>query len=291
MKIYAILAITLAALSFSQASAEPVPSWIKDNAGWWAQGEISDDIFIQGIQYLIAEQIIDIPAVQAADQQSQEVPGWVKNVAGWWATDVINDEDFLASIQHLVKIGIITIHDDIDAAPQDETLHALQAELEECQEIKKVYQRLNCEDAAEDAITVFKYKRDTQPVQVGPINYYWKGLGSDGNSLETSKTGQAMLSIRMLAENAGSERIALNCTSPQICSYDVTDGSAAFKYSGMDFTNGQIVLNPGDSREFNMLFGPNIGYGGTQFVYDPTLNYHFRISEDFGSVEIPLHLK
>ena len=29
-----------------------IPSWIKNNAGWWAEGTIDDDSFVQGIQYL-----------------------------------------------------------------------------------------------------------------------------------------------------------------------------------------------------------------------------------------------
>ncbi len=31
---------------------EKIPSWIKNNAGWWAEGTIDDDSFVQGIQYL-----------------------------------------------------------------------------------------------------------------------------------------------------------------------------------------------------------------------------------------------
>jgi hypothetical protein len=81
------------------------------------------------------------------------------------------------------------------------------------------------------------------------------------------------------------------CTSPSICAYDVWDGSKAFKYSGMDFTSGEIVLNPGDTREFNILFGPNIGYGGTEFEYDSSKSYTFRINESFGSTNIPLELE
>ena len=94
----------------------------------------------------------------------------------------------------------------------------------------------------------------------------------------------------ILAENTSSEIVSLNCTSPQICSYDVWDGTMAFKYSGMDFTSGQIALNPGDSREFNILFGPNIGYGGTKFEYDSSKDYFFRILESWGNGEIPLNL-
>lgn len=35
-----------------------IPSWIKNNAGWWVEGMIDDASFIQGIQFLIKEGII-----------------------------------------------------------------------------------------------------------------------------------------------------------------------------------------------------------------------------------------
>ncbi|HUU49309.1 MAG TPA: peptidase [Nitrosopumilaceae archaeon] len=37
-----------------------VPSWIKSNAGWWADGQIDDESFVQGIQFLIKEGIMQI---------------------------------------------------------------------------------------------------------------------------------------------------------------------------------------------------------------------------------------
>ena len=37
-----------------------IPTWIKNNAGWWADGSIDDDSFIQGIQFLIKEGIMKI---------------------------------------------------------------------------------------------------------------------------------------------------------------------------------------------------------------------------------------
>ena len=37
-----------------------IPSWIKNNAGWWADGSIDDNSFVQGIQFLIKEGIMKI---------------------------------------------------------------------------------------------------------------------------------------------------------------------------------------------------------------------------------------
>ena len=176
-------------------------------------------------------------------------------------------------------------------AQSDSELTTLQAELEECQEIVRAYDRLNCEKAVKAKITLYEYKKDAQVHEVGPITFYWKGSGSEGNDFEVTGGGQAILNVRMLVENTGSnDNVSLSCTGPAICSYDVWNGEKSFKYSGTDFTNGQIVLKPGDSREFNMLFGPNIGYGGTTFEYDSSKQYVFRVSEPWGSLELPLDL-
>ena len=35
-----------------------VPDWVKNNAGWWADGLIDDDSFVSGIQWLISNGII-----------------------------------------------------------------------------------------------------------------------------------------------------------------------------------------------------------------------------------------
>ena len=43
-----------------EATGQSVPSWIKNNAGWWADGKISDQDFVKGIQYLVEKGIIKI---------------------------------------------------------------------------------------------------------------------------------------------------------------------------------------------------------------------------------------
>jgi len=44
--------------STSGQAETSIPDWIKNNAGWWADGQIDDDTFIQGIQFLIKAGII-----------------------------------------------------------------------------------------------------------------------------------------------------------------------------------------------------------------------------------------
>ncbi|MFL2906532.1 MAG: hypothetical protein ACJZ2C_03380 [Nitrosopumilus sp.] len=268
-----------------RASAEKVPSWIKNNAGWWANDDIDDDSFIQGIQFLIKEKILEISETTTADK-SDKIPAWVKNNAGWWAEGQITESDFLSGITHLVKTGIISVgNDSVDSASDIDPI------LAECQSIKSTYKRLNCEKEIKQKLEFIEFKQSSVGYGVGPITYYYPGIGNFGNEFEISSSGQAMLRLRILAENTGNDVVSLKCTGPSICSYDVWDGSKAFKYAGMDFVSGQIPINPGTSVIFNMMFGPNIGYGGNQFEYDSSKSYNFRVNENFGSIDIPLKIE
>jgi len=37
-----------------------IPDWVRNNAGWWSEGLISDEDFANGIQYLIQQGIISV---------------------------------------------------------------------------------------------------------------------------------------------------------------------------------------------------------------------------------------
>ena len=280
-------------------SAEGVPEWVKNNAGWWANGDIGESDFISGIQFLIEDGIIAVPQTEtSSSKKPNSVPEWVKNNAGWWANGDIGESDFISGIQFLVKTGLVSVSTNetttMESEPKDadSKLASLQAELEKCAEITRAYERLNCERDAKHQINIYSYKNNSQAFEVGPVTYYWSGLGTDGNSFEITSSGQALLNLRMLVENTGSDQNeSLFCTGPAICNYDITNGDKEYKYSQMDFTNGQIILKPGEPKIFNMMFGPNIGGGGTTFEYDSTKDYHYRINETFGSGSIPLNLE
>jgi hypothetical protein len=87
-----------------------IPEWIKNNAGWWADGSIDDNSFVQGIQYLIKEKIMKIPpTTQGTGSGGNEIPEWIKNNAGWWADGSIDDNSFVQGIQFLIKEGIMKL--------------------------------------------------------------------------------------------------------------------------------------------------------------------------------------
>ena len=41
-------------------AVDVVPAWIKNNAGWWAEGQIDDSSFVKGIQFLVKVGIIQV---------------------------------------------------------------------------------------------------------------------------------------------------------------------------------------------------------------------------------------
>jgi len=93
----------------AQAQNVYIPSWIKQNAGWWANNQIGDESFVQGLQYLIKEDILQIPKTLTETKTSQVIPSWIKQNAGWWAAGQISDESFVNGIQWLIKNGIIVV--------------------------------------------------------------------------------------------------------------------------------------------------------------------------------------
>ncbi len=94
----------------SQADAE-IPEWIKSNAGWWADGQIDDGSFVEGMQFLIKEGFMKVDVIEqgSALQADAEIPEWIKSNAGWWADGQIDDGSFVEGMQFLIKEGFMSV--------------------------------------------------------------------------------------------------------------------------------------------------------------------------------------
>ena len=86
-----------------------IPDWIKFNSGWWAEGEIDDENFARGLEFMIKEDIIKISNTQNITNEIDSIPKWVKYNAFWWSNDLIDDVTFVVTIQYLIEEGIIKI--------------------------------------------------------------------------------------------------------------------------------------------------------------------------------------
>ena len=113
MRIFLIIPLVMLVLvmgaPFSQAQS--VPDWVKNTAGWWATDAISETEFVNAIEFLVKNGIIEITSTSSGGS-SESVPDWVKNTAGWWATDAISETEFVNAVTFLVNVGIIQVEVD-----------------------------------------------------------------------------------------------------------------------------------------------------------------------------------
>jgi len=92
----------------SEYTGSLIPAWVKNVAGFWIDGSINDASFLEGISYLIQNNIIIVPTTESGSGGGA-VPDWVKNTAGWWANDEIDDDTFVNAITYLIQQGLIQV--------------------------------------------------------------------------------------------------------------------------------------------------------------------------------------
>ena len=102
----------------SSAQDAQIPGWVKNVAGWWVSGIVSENEFVSGIEYLINNNIINLSGIPCFDAVGRDdatanvvkaVPDWVKNNAKWWSEDLIMDADFTNGLEYLILNKIIKI--------------------------------------------------------------------------------------------------------------------------------------------------------------------------------------
>jgi hypothetical protein len=87
-----------------------VPSWVRNNAEWWATGQINDSAFVQGIEFMLENNIIMVSTIPSGNISNEEIPDWIRNNAHWWSQDLISEDEFVNSLEFLIQEGIITVN-------------------------------------------------------------------------------------------------------------------------------------------------------------------------------------
>jgi len=111
MKIIFVLSLILMIMVFIPNTYAETPEWVKNTAGWWATNAISEIEFVNAIEFLVNEGIIQVETTKISEK-SHGIPEWVKNTAGWWATNAISEIEFVNAIEFLIKSGIINISEE-----------------------------------------------------------------------------------------------------------------------------------------------------------------------------------
>lgn len=88
-------------------SSFKIPYWVKNNAKWWSQNQISDEDFIKGVQFLITSGDLKTNLLNQTSTETNTIPSWIRSDAEWWSSGTISDEEFISSIQYLIDHSII----------------------------------------------------------------------------------------------------------------------------------------------------------------------------------------
>lgn len=87
-----------------------IPDWVRHVAKWWSMSQISDKEFTNSLEYLVQNDIIQIPENQISKGTPESVvPSWLRTNAGWWGDEVLSDAEFFKSLQWLIDNGFVKI--------------------------------------------------------------------------------------------------------------------------------------------------------------------------------------
>ena len=98
-------------------SENEIPAWVKNNAKWWVDGQIPEESFLDGMRFLIQNDIMKIPSISKITTTSTiyepgaKIPEWIGETVGWWANDAIDDDTFVQGMQFLVMDGILDVRE------------------------------------------------------------------------------------------------------------------------------------------------------------------------------------
>jgi len=284
----------------ASAQSDTIPSWIKNNAGWWADGVIDDSSFVSGIEWLVSNNIIEIPATVVSGTAESTIPSWVKNTAGWWADNQISDDDFVNAIQHLIKVGIMAVPQAEQAAPSTPTPAAtpsssdsaltayynkVKAELAKCQEYDKASDVFLCENEFKGKLETAEYMMKAKKYVVGPMHYYYVPA-----QVVITPDGNSNLFMTFVVHNTDSKNNSVFCTGPVACNYVITDGQKEWNYSTNTVTAGRLELKPDVIASIDFSFGPPAQRHLERWNYDASSEYFLKITEPFGNLNLPLEL-
>ena len=219
----ALVAISIIPTVFSDSLRGDftIPDWVKNNAGWWVDGQIDDTAFLQTVEFLINEEIITLQIPTVDSEAVDEVPGWVKNTAGWWAEGKIHDITFAGAIKYLLSQGIITV--------EQEQIDEL---VEETVEISDFYMELNGDNCCQN----WAYVGKDYTFQIETLDEY-RGNPIDGVTITAkiiSKGGELRYDFGQISTEDGIYKNSI--TIPSMDWYAGNILSVTGEYDGVEKT-------------------------------------------------------
>ena len=85
-----------------------IPDWFKQTTELWTTKKISDDTYIEILEFLLKEEKITIPMSKVPkDNNNSDLPSWINNNAEKWIKGEISNDEFSILIKWMLDHGIV----------------------------------------------------------------------------------------------------------------------------------------------------------------------------------------
>ncbi|MBT4175623.1 MAG: tetratricopeptide repeat protein [Thaumarchaeota archaeon] len=97
-----------------------IPKWVKSITGWWASGIVEDNEFVSIIQYLLENEIIQIPPTQNSEDTSSIE---IKENFELWAKNNADDNYFVVGVHQMIANEMFSYEFQEPSKSQEELGH------------------------------------------------------------------------------------------------------------------------------------------------------------------------
>ncbi len=78
-----------------------IPVWFKGTAKKWSEGKITDNEFMQTVQYLVQQGTLKIPYYNSPTTSTQSLLSWIKASSSVWSDGRMSDDEFVNVLKYL----------------------------------------------------------------------------------------------------------------------------------------------------------------------------------------------
>ncbi len=239
-----------------------IPSWIKNTAKWWSEGQVGDGDFTKGIEYLIQNDIMAIPPANSTAIKENKIPSWVKNNAGWWADGKISDDEFVKGIQYLIQEGIINVKSTNDTS--------------QCDNLSTPAEKETCIEQEQRDTKIKSAIASATPYDIGQVTFYYIG-----DQVEPADNGKSMLTLHFVIRDNGDQQVTMSCQNQNSCNYVLSDGTRNVQLATNTLVYGSLTLVPNTPTFVDWTYYD---------TFDSQKSYTFEVNEPWGKDSIPIKI-
>ncbi|SRR5579885_311681 len=260
-----VISVTLFGALGMSSEQTLIPSWIKNTAKWWSEGQVDDSDFTKGLEYLIQNNIVIIPPTNSTAIKENKIPLWVKNNAGWWADGKISDGEFVKGIQYLIGKGIINV-----------SSNPVVNNTSQCDNISTPAEKETCLEQAQRDAKIKNAIASTVPYGIGPVTFYYVG-----SQVQPADGNKSIVTLHFMVQDNGSNQVTMSCQNQNSCNYVFSDGTRNIQFATNTLVYGSLTLVPKAPTFVDWTYYD---------TFDTQRNYTFDVNEQWGTGSIPIRI-